>query len=336
MYQIDCDTNATVDDSYYVLLFYGSERDYPSMKTSFFSMLLIIALSIAGIGCAAKNSVVGAETAGAEAPVEVKSGQVVADDATEESSEVDFTRNYSLEIKDEVKSAIAGASSMQDEISRIGKIAEKYAGYSAYAKTQAEKDTAAGWVCDVWDCELNTLCTRIAGIPDDDKREELLTDQKNWNSMKDEVMANNIGGSEDNGSTYPVLESGFMENITQNRCNILANEIAKSRNENFKMPERSIYGTFVDNQGTGRMCSSLITREGKGDDNEAIISIHQMALLDGTFKDKGDGELEFIGNRNNIKGIIKINGWDEATLEITQSNDEIYNVGLNYTFDFAF
>ena len=74
MYQIDCDTNATVDDSYYVLLFYGSERDYPSMKTSFFSMLLIIALSIAGIGCAAKNSVVGAEIAGAEAPAEVKNG----------------------------------------------------------------------------------------------------------------------------------------------------------------------------------------------------------------------------------------------------------------------
>jgi len=313
------------------------------MKKTLYSMLMITIISVAGWGCAAATAVVGVTPSSTDVSSDTDYVQVATDGtaatdaASEEASKIDFTKNFTLQIKEDVREAIAGASTMQDEINKVKKIADKYAELASTAETQVEKDLSSGWVCAVWDSELNNLCSRVAGIADDAKREKLLEDQNNWNAIKDEVMLSSINGTDDNMNIYSTNESDFMVDIIQNRCNILANEIAKSRDEKFDMPKRSIYGTFIDNQGTENVCSSLVTREGKGNnDNEAIISIHQMALLDGTFKDKGNGELEFIGNRNNIKGIIKINGWDDATLEITQSNDEIYNVGLCYTFDFAF
>ena len=42
------------------------------------------------------------------------------------------------------------------------------------------------------------------------------------------------------------------------------------------MPEKSAkYGLFVDNQGTGSVYSSLITRQGLEGEDEALISIYR-------------------------------------------------------------
>ena len=60
------------------------------------------------------------------------------------------------------------------------------------------------------------------------------------------------------------------------------------------MPEVSTkYGTFVDNQETGDIYSSLITRQNWKDEDEAVISIYRQGETEGSFVDHGNGELFF-------------------------------------------
>ena len=77
------------------------------------------------------------------------------------------------------------------------------------------------------------------------------------------------------------------------------------------MPEKSAkYGLFVDNQGTGSVYSSLITRQGLEGEDEALISIYREGETKGTFVDNGNGELAFTSDDGSVKGTIKINGWE--------------------------
>ncbi|MBQ2609982.1 MAG: hypothetical protein II586_06455 [Butyrivibrio sp.] len=310
------------------------------MKMSINSMLLISTLSVAVWGCAAADTVVGVDPANVKtvtANVNANALQIVGSANSEDSTKFDFYKDHSYDIQQEINDAIHEALTIQNEIDRVEKIAKKYADYSSDAVTPEEKKIADGLARTVWETELNTLCTRVVGkIYDVKKREKLLEDQRSWNAIKEEVMKKSIGEDKNGEVLDSKLVSEFMENTTRSRCLVLAYELAQSNDEEFKFPERSVYGTFVDMQDSDTIGSILVTRKGADGSNEAVFSIHQMAVLEGTFKDKGDGELEFTGKSSNVKGIIKINGWKDATLEITQSNDKIYNAGLSYTFDFAF
>ena len=122
------------------------------------------------------------------------------------------------------------------------------------------------------------------------------------------------------------------------RAYFLANELAKVKGESFVMPDKSAkYGLFADNQGTGSVYSSLITRQGQSGDDEAIISIYRLGEIEGTFVDNGNGELAFISDDESVKGIIKINGWDGASFTVTEiSGESVFSVGEEVTFPFAF
>lgn len=111
--------------------------------------------------------------------------------------------------------------------------------------------------------ELNNLWSRFSDLADPQTKEKILTEQRNWIDMKEEVTLLDIGSYEENGSMYPLLQNSYLEEITKNRAYVIANELAKIKGESFVMPEKSAkYGLFVDNQGTGSVYSSLITRQG--------------------------------------------------------------------------
>ena len=156
--------------------------------------------------------------------------------------------------------------------------------------------------------------------------------------MKEEVTLQYLGTSEENGSMYPLLQNSFLEGVTQNRAYVLANELAKITGESFTMPEKSAkYGLFVDNQGTGNVYSSLIIRPDWEGEDEAIISIYRQGGTQGTFVDNGNGELVFLSDDGSIKGIIKINGWDGASFQVTEASGEsVFSVGEEFKFPFAF
>ena len=248
----------------------------------------------------------------------------------------DFFNDYKSEIETEVENAIAKATSLQNEINQIQKIADTYSNAASQANTQSEMNSSSVWVYTVWDKELNNLWKRISSSASKDVKERILSEQRNWISMKNEITIENIGTSENSGSIYPLLQNNFLSDITHNRCLILARELAMIKNENFVMPDRSIYGTFVDNQGTSSVYGSLITRKNMEDDNEAIISIYRLTTVEGTFTKKENGDLSFTSYGENVKGIIKIFGWEKAVFEVTECKDSPFNVGDSFTFDFAF
>ena len=232
------------------------------------------------------------------------------------AADVDFFEDHDKEIEADVNAAIGSASSLQDEIDSIQNVVAKYALMAAKAETQAEMNMASGWSYTIWDKELNSLWSRISNSADEKTKERLLADQRNWISMKEEVRSENIGSMEDGGSMYPMSENSFYEEITYNRVCILANELA--------------------NQGTGDVYSSLITRTGMELDNEAIISIYRLGETEGTFREKGNGEYEFISYSENVKGIIRMNGWEGVSFEVTASVDSPFTVGEIFEFDYAF
>lgn len=252
--------------------------------------------------------------------------------------ELDFTNDYSEDIKADVDYVVSGSASLQEELENIDKIIQKYTSLAEAAQTQGEMNVSSKWFYVIWDAELNNLWARFSNSADQQTKDKILADQRNWIGMKEEVVLMNIGSSEENGSMYPLLVNAFLEEITKNRACVLANELAKIKGESFVMPDKSEkYGSFVDNQGTGSVYSSLITRQVQSEVDEATISIYRLGQIEGTFVDNGNGELAFTSDDGSVKGIIKISGWEGARFTVTETlGESVFSVGEEFIFPFAF
>lgn len=252
--------------------------------------------------------------------------------------EIDFAYDYTEDIKADVNYVVSASASLQEELENINKITQKYTLLSESALTQGEMNVASQWFYVIWDTELNNLWSRFSELADQDTKQKVLAEQRNWIAMKDEVTLLSLGTPEENGSMYPLLVNSLWEENTKNRAYFLANELAKLEGEAFTMPEvSSKYGLFVDNQGTGDVYSSLNARESWEGEDEAIISIYRQGEIEGSFMDNGEGNLSFTSDDGSIKGIIKINGWDGATFEVTETIGAVpFSVGEKFEFPFAF
>lgn len=258
------------------------------------------------------------------------------------SEEFDFTHDYSEEIKTDVDYMVSTSASLQEELENMDKIIEKYTPLAEAAQTQADMNITSGWFYTIWDTELNSLWSRFSDKADAETKEKILTDQRNWISLKEKVLLLSLGTREENGSMYPLLCNSFMEDITKNRAYVIAAELAKLNGENFVLPEKSSpYGVFVDNEGTGDVYSSLITRQSWNyenlDKNEALISIYRQGEITGSFTANGNGEYSFTSDDESVKGIIQINGWDGASFRITEASDSSpFTAGEEFLFPCAF
>jgi len=252
--------------------------------------------------------------------------------------EIDFGFDYSEDIKTDVDYVVSASTSLQSELENIEKIIQKYTPLAQAAQTQMEMNISSGWFFVIWDTELNSLWSRFSNLADEQTKEKILAEQRNWIAMKEEVTLLNLGSAEENGSMYPPLQNSFWEEITKHRAYVLANELAKIEGESFVLPEISAkYGLYVDNQGTGDVYSFLITRQGWEGDDEAIISIYRQGEIEGTFVDNENGELTFTSDDGSVKGIIRINGWDGASFEVTETSGEsAFAVGDTVRFPFVF
>ena len=248
----------------------------------------------------------------------------------------DYFDTYDAEIKKEVENAVANASSLQDEIDKIKIIADTYSDAEANANSQSEMNFSSAWAYTVWDKELNSLWERFSNKADKERKKTILSEQRNWIAMKEEVVRENIGSPENGGSIYPMLQNQLLADLTHNRCCILARELAVIKHEDFVMPTRSKYGTFVDNQGTKSVYSSIVTKKNVENDDEAIISIHKLGTVDGTFTEGSNGDLNFTSYDEKVKGIIQIYGWEKAIFDVTESKDSPFTIGDKFTFDFVF
>lgn len=255
------------------------------------------------------------------------------------STVADYDYDYSEDIKADVEAVVEASSSLQEELSNIPTITDKYEDLFSDAETQFEMNVAAGWYHEIWDAELNNIWKRFTDLADEETKQRVLADQRNWIDMTEEVVVADLGPREEGGSIYPLERSTYLEEATEYRCYVIANELAKLKGEEFTMPERSTkYGTFVDNQGTGSVYGILITRPGweKGSE-EAIISAYRVGEVTGSFVDNGDGTLLFTSDDESVKGIITIDWQNGATFKVTEvTGDSIFNTDEIYEFPFVF
>ena len=311
------------------------------MKKRIYIMTLILMVGLC-IGCGkeeTENNDLSTESKSSQVEEQSKSASRENNDIElNDKLEMDFTYDYSEDIKADVDYVVSGSSSLQKELENIEKIIQKYTPLAEAAQTQGEMNISSRWFFVIWDTELNNLWSRFSNSADQQTKEKILAEQRNWIAMKEEVTLLSLGTSEENGSIYPLLQNSFLEEITKNRAYVLANELAKIKGESFVMPEISAkYGLFVDNQGTGNVYSFLNTRQGWEGDDEAIISIYRQGETEGTFVDNGNGELAFTSDDGYVKGTIKINGWDGASFEVTETSGEaVFSVGEKVEFPFAF
>lgn len=252
--------------------------------------------------------------------------------------QIDFTYDYAEEIKEAVAYVVSTSSSLQEELKNIDTITQEYTLLAKSAQTQGEMNMASQWLYQIWDTELNNLWSRFSNLASQDRKESVLKEQRNWISMKEEVTFLSLGSQEENGSMYPMLVNSFWEENTKNRAYFLASELAQVKGESFCMPEKSAkYGLFVDNQGTGDVYSSLITKQSLDGEDKAIISIYRLCEIEGSFIDKGNGHLDFTSDDSSIEGMIQINGWDGATFEVTETIESVpISVGEKFIFPFTF
>lgn len=288
-------------------------------------------------GCGKEQADSESQSIQAEEQTETDS-KINNDAELNDNLEIDFTFDYSEDIKTDVDYVASNATSLQEELENIEQIIQKYTPLAQSAQSQMEMNISSGWFFVIWDTELNSLWSRFSNSADPQTKERVLAEQRNWIDMKEEVTLLSLGTAEENGSMYPLLQNSFLEEITKNRAYVLANELAKIKGESFAMPEVSEKsGLFVDNQGTGDVYSFLITRQGWEGDDEAIISIYRQGETEGTFTDNGNGELNFTSDDGSVKGIIKINGWNGASFEITEiSGASAFSVGEIFEFPFVF
>lgn len=300
---------------------------------------ILVVMLIVGLcsGCGKEQADSESKTIQAEEQTETDS-KINNDAELNDNLEIDFTFDYSEDIKADVDYVVANSTSLQEELESIEQIIQKYTPLAQSAQSQMEMNISSGWFFVIWDTELNSLWSRFSNSADPQTKERVLAEQRNWIDMKEEVTLLSLGTAEENGSMYPLLQNSFLEEITKNRAYVLANELAKIKGESFAMPEVSEkYGLFVDNQGTGDVYSFLITRQGWEGDDEAIISIYRQGETEGTFTDNGNGELNFTSDDGSVKGIIKINGWNGASFEITEiSGASAFSVGEIFEFPFVF
>jgi len=255
-----------------------------------------------------------------------------------ETIEINFAYDYTEDIKADVDYIVSDSTSLQEELTLMEKIIEKYTPLSESAQTQVEMNAASKWFFVIWDTELNNLWSRFSNSADQGAKERVLAEQRNWITMKEEVTMTAIGSSEQSGSIYPLLENTFLEEITKNRAYILANELAEINGESFDLPEKSEhYGVYVDNQGTGSVYSSLVIRQGMEGNDEAVISLYRLGETSGSFADNGNSEIAFTSYDESVKGIIKIDGWNGASFKVTETAAEsIFTVGGEFEFPFVF
>lgn len=325
------------------------------MKRKIFCTLMITAACLVIAGCSGKesdettSSIFEAQTETSSTSEEVQNADAQSSDTTEEvasddgrvsicdeTTELDYSKDYAEEIKVAVERAVAEASSFEDEFNKMSEIQDHITARRSSDQTQYEMNMASLLYFQVWDAELNNLWNRFSETVDAQTKERVLADQRCWNSMKEEAALEALGPREEGGSIYPLLYNGYMEESTKVRCYVLAKEIAAAKGESYTMPSKAATGSYIDNQGTDSVYSSLSVTSGWESGYDVKVSLYRVGEIEGTAVEESDGNLTFTSSDESIKGIIHY-GWDGATFEVTEAGDgSIVSVGEKFEFPFVF
>ena len=241
----------------------------------------------------------------------------------------DFTADHTAEITSQVEGIAGAAQSITEEMNNINNLAAEYGSIGAEAETQFEANNSSQWPYVIWDTELNSLWSRLESKLDAGRMEALRADELNWITIKDMMAEVSLADYRD-GSMYPMLLSEENARITRNRAYHLASILAEASGEPFEMPEKDICGTYVDNQGTDSVYSSLVIGQSMESGYTGSLTIFRMVSTEGTVTENGD-TLLFTDDIGGLTGEITY-GWDGATFTVTGDPSGILTAGSVYEF----
>ncbi len=254
----------------------------------------------------------------------------------DETTTLDYSKDYTDEIRVAVERAALEATSFEDEFDRMGKIQDHITSRRDQDSTQVEMNMAASLYFQVWDAELNSLWNRFSEAVDADTKDRVLAEQRRWNAMKQDAALEGLGPQDQGGSIYPLLYDSFMEESTKGRCYLLAKEIAAAKGTGFVMPEKQVQGVYVDNEGTDSIYSALSVTESMESGYNVKVSLYRTGEITGTVTENGAGTFVFVSDDESVKADVTYD-WSGATFEVTKAGEgSIVNAGDKFEFPLVF
>lgn len=127
-------------------------------------------------------------------------------------------------------------SSIQKELAQIESKSLEFENADWGSMSQQDMNLHTMNWYQLWDDELNSLWKRLSSELDEDTKARLLTEQREWIDRKEKNIIG-AGASSYGGSLQPQIEYATAQGMTRVRTYILAEYLAKAKNEPFTMPD---------------------------------------------------------------------------------------------------
>lgn len=118
-----------------------------TMKKTIFLLVLVLSMGIY-TGCGKENTEIeNSRMEEQTTPENSENDEIHLDDELN----IDFTCDYSEDIKEDVDDVVAASTSLQEELTNMEKVTQKYTPLAEAAQTQGEMNVAAHWLYTIWD-----------------------------------------------------------------------------------------------------------------------------------------------------------------------------------------
>lgn len=291
------------------------------MKKIFISLL---PLTLLFTGCSFSKSepeiIKTVEPSFFESNDEISISEAEADDTVSDSSEIITILNPVMlsELDSELELIEIESTFIEDKLSQD--------------LTTVQMNQAASELFELWDKELNSLWERFWDAADNDLKNKVLAEQREWINEK-KLAAKAAGKKYDGGSLQTMVEIKKEASLTRLRCYDLATYLGNIIGQTVTIPIPNIDGFYADTQGTMEAYSDLTIQRASDGFYEIEIGLYRLTTLSGYATLEND-VLKFVDESMNlnIKGDIIVED-ESATFTITESDWENLNIGDSYYFD---
>ncbi len=312
------------------------------MKKRIFLLVMVAALTFSGCGSVGqsteKHEENGTEDVQKNNNVETGSSEGASEsgnsdsEAASENSDVSESGDgyeYEAQIKDEVKSIVASAQDLTEELEQINQLNDKYDEMQQNAETQGEMNDLSVNGKLIWKAEAESLLERLKdteGVSYDD----IYAEYQNWEKYVDK-MAERMAYIYEGGSIQGMIIMGNAEGRYRSEAYTLASTLADLKGEvAFSFPTSvgpsGYYGYYASD-------NYLIVTDGmESGSYDVLIHPEGSEEIRGTAtEDEETGDLYFISDDGNMSAFLSC--WAlGAGVSVTESDKEAFTAGESYEF----
>lgn len=316
------------------------------MKKRIFLLVMAAALAFSGCGSvgklAGKTDKTGTEDVqknddedmgSSEEAAQSESTDVSISSESSEAAESGEGYEYEAQINEEVKSIVASAQDLTDELEQINKLNDKYDEMEQQAESQAEMDYLCVNGKLVWKAEAESLLERLKET-EGASYDDIYAEYQNWEKHV-RTMAERMSYVYEGGSIQGMIIMANVAERYRTEAYTLASTLADLRGEAaFSFPTSvgpsGYYGDYASD-------NYLTVNEGMESGSYDVL-IHK----DGSeeirgiaTEDEETGNLYFVSDDGNMSAFISY-GALGAGLSVTESDKEAFTAGQSYEFTYRY